>query len=115
LKYKALYINIPMETNPTIRLKTAGRFCAKYSFIIGSLIAVLFCVTGALAFQITGAIFAALAFCINMIVFAVLFINILIYPKHYIEIGKTMILMLLNIPVAIFYLWLSQEFQHLPL
>ena len=104
-----------METNPTIRLKTAGRFCAKYSFIAGSLIALLYCTTGSLALQITGAIFAVLALGVNLIVFAVLFINILIYPQHYLEIGKTMILMLLNIPVAVFYLWLSQEFQHLSL
>ncbi|RZK76832.1 MAG: hypothetical protein EOO92_13990 [Pedobacter sp.] len=102
-----------METNPTIRLKNAGRFCAKYSFILGSVIALLYCITGALALQITGAIFAVIAVVVNLIVFAVLFINILIYPQHYIEIGKTMILMLLNIPVAVFYLWLSQEFQHL--
>ncbi len=104
-----------METNNINRLRIAGRFCAKYSFIIGSIIALLFCLTGAVLFQIVGVVFAIAAVGLNLLVFALLFINILIYPHHYIEIGKTMILMLLNIPVAVFYLWLTQEFQHLPL
>ncbi|TCC99845.1 hypothetical protein [Pedobacter psychroterrae] len=104
-----------METNNINRLRIAGRFCAKYSFIIGSIIALLFCLTGAVLFQIVGVVFAIAAVGLNLLVFALLFINILIYPHQYIEIGKTMILMLLNIPVAVFYLWLTQEFQHLPL
>jgi len=104
-----------MKINNINRLRIAGRFCAKYSFITGSIIALLFCLTGAVLFQIAGVVFAIAAVGLNLLVFALLFINILIYPHHYIEIGKTMILMLLNIPVAIFYLWLTQEFQHLPL
>lgn len=103
-----------METNPINSIRLAGRFCAKYSFILGSLIALAFFITGIKEIMIAGFIYTLTAAIINLLILSILFIYLLTYPTYYMEIGKTMALMLLNIPVALFLLWLTQEFERIP-
>lgn len=104
-----------METKIGNRPHQMGRFCAKYSFILGSLILLAFVFTGIHTLKIIGLIYFVTAAGINLIVLFILFINLLIHPHRYLDILKTMAIMLLNIPVAIFYLWLTEQIHHIVL
>lgn len=103
-----------METNHINSIRSTGRFCAKYSFILGSLIALFFFITGIKEIMIMGLIYTVAAALVNLLILGILFIYLLCFPAYYMEIGNTMALMLLNIPVALFFLWLTQEFDRLP-
>jgi len=100
-----------MEPYSNSRLDKAGRFCAKYTFILGSMILLLFCLTGISELRVIGLIYFVGAVLINLFLMFVLFIYLLIYPKDYLDILKTAAIILFNLPVAIFYLWLTEELQ----
>ena len=101
-----------MEIFNRSRLDKAGRFCAKYTFILGSLILLLYCITGISELRMIGLIYFVGAVLINLFLMFFLFIYLLIYPKYYLDILKTAATILFNLPIAIFYLWLVEELQH---
>lgn len=101
-----------METYNCGRINKAGKFCAKYTFILGSLILILFCFTGIRELRIMGFIYFAIAVFVNLLMMFILFVHLLIYPKQYMDLLKTAAIILFNLPVAVFYLWLAEEVQH---
>lgn len=102
-----------METYTLDRPQRAGRYCAKYTFILGPIIFLLFSIKGMVHLQIAGGICLVTAFVANAIVLFVLFINLLIHPDKYLEILKTMALMMLNIPIMLCYIWMSEEIRQI--
>ena len=103
-----------MEITQYPRIIRTCRFCAKYTFIIGSMIMLLFCLTHAQAVNIAGMIFMLSATLINMLMLFILLINLLIHPTYYLDLLKTAATILFNVPVAGFYLWLAEQIRQLP-
>lgn len=101
-----------MKTFNHIRIDKACRFCAKYSFILGSLIMLSFCMTGVHAIKVIGLIYLVVAIGTNVGMLFIVLIHLAIYPKHYLNILQSASIILFNVPVAIFYLWLVEELQN---
>jgi len=89
------------------KLKKASLVLAKYSFIIGSVIFFSFILTGISSLQITGFIYNVIACAANGLFLLALFGLMIIYPKRYWDILQLMLILLFNVPVAIFYLWIA--------
>lgn len=100
-----------METYHFSHIHKACKFCAKYTFILGSLILLLFFITGNTEVRVIGFIYFLSAVVANLLMMCILFVYLLVYPKLYLDLLKTAAIILFNVPVAIFYLWLADEVQ----
>lgn len=100
-----------MKTDNYSRVDKACKFCAKYTFIMGSMILLLYCVTGISEVRVAGFVYFVAAILINLLMVFILFVHLLVYPKQYFDLLKSAAIILVNLPIAIFYLWLVEEVQ----
>jgi hypothetical protein len=91
-------------------LRKSCLIVAKYSFIIGSVIFFSFILTRISELQILGFIFNIVACTINGILLLILLSLIAIYPRHYWNILHLILILLFNVPLAIFYLFIATQF-----
>lgn len=92
-----------MEPLSIDQITTMGKNSAKYSFLIGTALFLFYCVTKYNSLIPAGLIYIFLAFVWNSIILATVLIMIIIYPKDYLGLLRTAIIVLLNIPVAYLY------------
>ncbi len=79
------------------------------SFLLGTLILLLFLVSKSEAFLIGGAFFVIIAVVLNAITLIQLFANSIINYQYYRENLITMLLFIVNIPIAIGYLLVAMN------
>jgi len=93
----------------TIRLAI---HCFKYSLIIGTIIFLSFCIIRDERIAMFGFAYLCFAVIINLLILFTLLVAIVTDAKNRIDIAKSMGLILLNIPIALFYFWVLTEFLH---
>lgn len=93
-----------MKTEKYIKL---GRLTAIISFLLGTIILVLYYLTSAFQFAFIGYGFVALAGFLNIALLIRFFIEVMTCKDFRKKLLMTCGLMLLNIPVAIFYCWFA--------
>lgn len=93
------------------KLKKTTLILGGYSFIGGTLILFSFLLTGISDIQIIGFIYNLTACIINGLFFGILLVLIVIYPRHYWKLIQLMLVLLLNVPVALLYLYIATEFK----
>ncbi|ATP56992.1 hypothetical protein CPT03_11105 [Pedobacter ginsengisoli] len=98
-----------METTSISQITTIAKECTRYSFIAGSLLFLIYCLTKFSPLIGVGLLYIVLALVINSIIFLSLLITIIIYPEDYLPLLKTAIVMLFNLPIAFIYLWIITE------
>lgn len=81
-----------------------ARIVALISFVMGTIILVLFKITKESTFIYIGLIYVLMALFLNFILFINLFYNLFIYKKMYRYQLGNMAIVLLNIPITLFYL-----------
>ena len=89
-------------------LKT-GKQCAKFSFIVGTVILLLYLITKSDELIMFGCFYLIVACCINALLLILILFLLVSNPKSYREILITIGIIMLNIPIALFYLWV---FEH---
>lgn|GEM_PF-1178641 len=92
-----------METIPIDQITAIGKNSAKYSFLIGTALFLMYCLTKYNPLIPAGIIYILLAFVWNSIILATVLIMMIIYPKDYLDLLRTAIVILLNLPVAYLY------------
>lgn len=98
-----------MET-ATIEQNTAiGVNAAKYSFLIGTALLIIYCTTKYEPLIPLGLLYVILAMIVNSIMLLIMLIMIIIYPKYYHKLLKTAAIILLNLPIAYLYFWIVTE------
>ena len=98
-----------METTSINQITIIGKTLAKYSFLIGTGLFLIYCITRLTHLIPIGILYICLTMIANTIILATLFIMIIIYPKDYLQLLKTAIIMLLNLPIAFLYLLIITE------
>lgn len=102
-----------MNTKDEPLITTIARQCARYSLIIGTLIFMLFAITGLEFFVITGFIFVLSCIAINELTLLILLLYLINTPQHAEKIIRSILLILLNIPIAILFGWLTTQIHQL--
>ena len=88
-------------------LNEIGLTITVFSFAIGTILLAFFLYFGESNILLEfGFVFIIVAFVINTIILTVLFGSAMLNPKHRLETLKTCGIMLLNIPLVIFYIYL---------
>lgn len=88
-------------------------YCFKYSLIIGTIFFLSFLVTGNTAIALFGLFYLCLATAVNLFALLLLLITLITIPENRTAILKTMGLVVLNLPIAYFYLWVIATFPTL--
>lgn len=94
-----------METAPIDQNTVLGVKAAKYSFIVGTALFIIYCTTKYAPLLPIGLFYVILATIVNSIILLITMIMSIIYPKYYLKLLKTALILLLNLPVAYFYFW----------
>ncbi|WP_316815310.1 hypothetical protein [Pedobacter nyackensis] len=92
-----------MEATSIDQITVYGKNFAKYSFLIGTALLITYCITRFDQLITLGLFYVALATIFNSIILLTTLIMIIIYPKHYLQLLKTAIIILLNLPIAFLY------------
>ena len=99
-----------MESANRKAIRTAI-FSFKYSLIIGTLLFLSYFVFKEGQILLLGLGYIGIAVVINLIILFVLLINLITATENRSDILKAMCLLLLNIPIAYFYLWVITNLQ----
>lgn len=91
------------------QITTVAKECTKYSFIIGSILFLSYCLTKFSPLISIGFLYILLALAVNLIIFLSLLIIVIIYPEHSITLLKTALIMLFNLPIVFIYMWIITE------
>ena len=91
------------------KLTTIGLNCFKYSLIIGTALFILYVIKHNEALAIIGFFYLLLALVVNSIILLMLLASALLETLDRARKFQTIGLMLVNIPIATFYLWLLTE------
>ncbi|SMC84052.1 hypothetical protein [Pedobacter nyackensis] len=97
-----------METTSIDQITAIGKGFAKYSFLIGTALFLIYIVTKFNPLIYVGLLYLSTAMIGNLIILLTLLITIIIYPKDYLLL-KTATIMLLNLPIAFLYLLIITE------
>ncbi len=95
------------ENNSIIKLAI---FCFKYSLIIGSLLFLSSFIVRNEVIPLIGFFYVCLAVVINLFVLLALLITLISTPENRIQLVRAMGLLLVNIPIALFYFWFLIEY-----
>lgn len=98
-----------METNPITELTNLAKGIAKYSFLIGTAIFLIYCASRIDDLIYLGFLYLVIALILNLFILLILITAIIAYPKQYLELLRTATIILLNLPIATFYLWVVTE------
>ncbi|WP_191859333.1 hypothetical protein [Hanstruepera ponticola] len=86
-------------------LNELGQITATLSFVIGTSLLAFFLYYGESSFIIEfGLVFIIVVFTVNIVLLSVLIGSAILNPKHRLKLIKTCAIMLLNIPIVIFYI-----------
>jgi hypothetical protein len=96
-----------MEELKRPELIETGKWMAVVSAVVGTIILVTFFILRADELAFTGILYIYFATAINGMFFLVLLIECLIQKNHWRKIAAVMFIMLLNIPLSIFYCFLA--------
>lgn len=92
-----------METTSIDQITVIGKNFAKYSFLIGTVLLLIYCTTRYDPLISIGLFYVFLAAISNSIILLTALIMIIIYPRYYPQLLKTALIILLNLPIAFIY------------
>ncbi|WP_461484765.1 hypothetical protein [Pedobacter sp.] len=102
-----------MKSKDELLMITIARQCARYSLISGTLIFMLFALTRQQWALVTGLIFALTCIAINGIIMLILLMHLIGAKQHKNNLLRALLLILINIPIAVLYGWLTVQIAQL--
>ena len=102
-----------MENKPNNIFIKIAKGCFVYSLIIGTLIFLSYCISGDNQIAIIGFFYLHAAVVINITMLFILLLLLITEITNRLEFVKAIGLLLVNIPIAFFYLWVVSEFPQL--
>lgn len=81
--------------------------CARISLLLGISIFLVFAITKIEQLMVVGAMFLVVAFMVNGLILLILTLHLLGPRTNHPQIFRAIVIMLVNIPIAIFFAWLS--------
>ncbi|MCX2493143.1 hypothetical protein OQX63_06640 [Pedobacter sp. PF22-3] len=100
-----------MEEIPEPQMSYVGKKIAYYSAIIGTLIFLTYLISNSFFLIIAGAVFTLSAAIVNIIVIALIIVELISYQNHWRRALITIISMLLNIPLVLLYIFALSYFH----
>lgn len=100
-----------MEEILELQMNYIGKRLAYYSALIGTLIFITYLISDSLFLMIAGAIFTLGAAITNLLVLAIILVELIGNPTTWRHTVATVICMLLNIPLVILYLYIISYFH----
>ena len=102
-----------MKNKDELLMITIARQCARYSLIGGTLIFMLFALTRQQWALVTGLIFVLTCIAINGIIMLILLMHLIGAKQHKNNLLRALLLILINIPIAVLYGWLTVQIAQL--
>ncbi|WP_199118969.1 hypothetical protein [Pedobacter sp. ASV28] len=101
------------DINDELLIVTVAKQCARISLFIGTSIFLLFAISGVGEVMILGAFFIGLAIFANGLILFILSLHLINHRAAWRKILLAAVLMLSNIPIALFFVWLSVQISDL--
>lgn len=102
-----------MQKRIELPIVAIAKKCARISLLAGISIFLTFAITKAEQMVVIGGIFLFIAFMVNGLILFILTLHLLGPRINHPQIFRAIVIMLINIPIAIFFAWLSIQIADL--
>ncbi|MDQ8005752.1 MAG: hypothetical protein REI64_13185 [Pedobacter sp.] len=96
-----------MQKQADLFVVTVAKKCARISLLLGICIFLAFAIAIEERIMVLGGIFLLVAFMVNGLILLILMLHLLGPKINHQQIFRAIVIMLVNIPIAIFFAWLS--------
>ena len=96
-----------MQKQVELSVVAIAKKCARISLLAGISIFLTFAITKLEQIMVVGGIFLLVAFMVNGLILFILMLHLLGSKANHPQIFRAIVIMLVNIPIAIFFAWLS--------
>ena len=102
-----------MQNQHELSVVAIAKKCARISLLTGICIFLAFAISKIDQIMVVGGIFLLVAFMVNGLILFILTLHLLGPRNNHSQIFRAIVIMLVNIPIAIFFAWLSIQIADL--